>query len=334
MSTELEIAGIASASALTPGDRRAEPSGPCPNCGYPTPGKHCPDCGQLQSVYKRPLFSLILDGLRDSFALDGRIMRTLPKLFLKPGRMTRQYLDGERARFVPPFRLYLLSSLIFFLALFSIVPTPEIGSARVTPPQATNEEGQAAETLEDGSAMSGGVVISGDLLRPDGTVDREKLEANIRENSTLGPVWTGRIVDFANRIATAYENETLFITVLQGWAPRISFLQLPIFALLLALMYFWRRSYYMYDHLITALHLQSFLYLATTVAALLAVPTSGISIALLVLITPFYLYRQLRVTYGDGRILAVLRTLFMLILVLALIVVLAISLVLMGLYQL
>lgn len=55
------------------------------------------------------------------FALDGRLLRTLPMLMLRPGRMTRQYIDGMRARFVPPFRLFLLTSVIFFLTVFTVL---------------------------------------------------------------------------------------------------------------------------------------------------------------------------------------------------------------------
>ncbi|WP_373008285.1 DUF3667 domain-containing protein [Hyphomonas sp.] len=43
--------------------------------------------------------------------------RTLPDPLIRPGRMTRAYLDGQRARFIPPLRLYVLASLVLFVLL-------------------------------------------------------------------------------------------------------------------------------------------------------------------------------------------------------------------------
>ena len=50
-------------------------------------------------------------------ALDGRVVRTLPNLMGRPGRITRDYLKGRRARYMPPLRLYIVASLIFFLLI-------------------------------------------------------------------------------------------------------------------------------------------------------------------------------------------------------------------------
>ena len=338
MSTELEVAAAASAGGLVPADRRAAPEGPCRNCGHPEPGRHCPDCGQLQDDFKRPILSLIKTGIQDSFALDGRVMRTLPVLFGRPGRMTRNYLDGQRARYVPPFRLYLLASLIFFLALFSVVPAPELGSARLAPDEVADVLAVDPELLDpetpEGQSASGMIQLSGDVFRDDGSVDREKLAASIREGSNLGPVWTERVVDFTDRIATAYENETLFVTVMQGWAPRISFLQLPVFILLLGLLYVWRRKFLTYDHVITALHLQAFFYLMTTAVVLLVPALGAWPLLALAIVPPVYLTRQLRVTYGDGWIMAGLRAAVLLVLSVLLFAVLFVGVVLTGLYQL
>ena len=53
-----------------------------------------------------------LDGL---LSFDGRAWKTLPPLVVFPRRITRKYLSGSRARFIPPFRVYIIASLIFFL---------------------------------------------------------------------------------------------------------------------------------------------------------------------------------------------------------------------------
>lgn len=93
------------------------PDGVCANCGTTLMGPVCHACGQHADLYKRPVWRLIVDSMGDMFALDGRVVRTLVALMAFPGRVTRDYLKGRRGRYIPPFRLYLIASLAFFLIL-------------------------------------------------------------------------------------------------------------------------------------------------------------------------------------------------------------------------
>jgi hypothetical protein len=107
----------ASPPAITTRSRKGEP---CRNCGAPVAERYCSRCGQLASNFHRPFFSLVASSLADTFALDSRLWRSVPMLLFRPGRMTRNYLDGQRARYVPPFRLFLLASVLFFLTVFGL----------------------------------------------------------------------------------------------------------------------------------------------------------------------------------------------------------------------
>ena len=89
----------------------------CANCGAALAGQHCHVCGQVADDIRRPFVSLIKDALEGLFAIDGRVLNTVPPLLLRPGRVTADYLAGRRARFVPPFRLFLVSALIFLVAV-------------------------------------------------------------------------------------------------------------------------------------------------------------------------------------------------------------------------
>ena len=60
---------------------------------------------------------LAADWLGGAFGLDARLWRTLKLLFLRPGQLTVEFLEGRRARYLPPFRLYLISSVLLFLTL-------------------------------------------------------------------------------------------------------------------------------------------------------------------------------------------------------------------------
>ncbi len=117
----------------------AEP-GHCTNCGTQLQGPVCHHCGQLADEFHRPVRGLLGEIIEGFFALDGRVARTIPNLLLRPGRITRAYLKGQRARFMPPFRLYIIASLVFFLlapVASSLFDTPSVDDINETLENAT-----------------------------------------------------------------------------------------------------------------------------------------------------------------------------------------------------
>jgi Protein of unknown function (DUF3667) len=86
----------------------------CANCGATLAGPWCSRCGQHARESVRSVGALLHDAWHSLTHLDGRIGQTLRQLFLRPGSLTTEYLAGRRARYVPPFRLYLVCSLLFF----------------------------------------------------------------------------------------------------------------------------------------------------------------------------------------------------------------------------
>ena len=96
------------------------PPGQCSNCETRLSGPVCHSCGQSADHFHRPIWELITDVIDGLFGLEGRLWRTLPPLLFQPGRLTRSYLSGVRARYVMPFRLYLTASVLFFFAFFAL----------------------------------------------------------------------------------------------------------------------------------------------------------------------------------------------------------------------
>ncbi|MFK8029172.1 MAG: DUF3667 domain-containing protein [Gammaproteobacteria bacterium] len=91
------------------------------DCGSTLGGKFCHYCGQRKQRRVASAFSLAGEFVGDIFNWDSRVWRTLWPLFFKPGFLTKSYMEGKRERHVPPIRLYLISSIIFFL-LVSMSP--------------------------------------------------------------------------------------------------------------------------------------------------------------------------------------------------------------------
>ena len=86
----------------------------CGNCEAPLTGPYCAQCGQSAHESARSMHALWHDGWHSITHLDGRLWLTLRLLLVKPGEVSRQFIANHRARFLPPFRLYLIVSLVFF----------------------------------------------------------------------------------------------------------------------------------------------------------------------------------------------------------------------------
>lgn len=160
----------------------------CKNCDTPLEGRYCPRCGQRDIELERPLPELLGEVLRETLDVDGRAARTLWTLIRHPGVLTSEYLEGRRKRFSPPFRLYLIISVVFFV-------------------------------------LTAWVAGQGILLG---------------EGQTLEVDAPGQARLFAN------------------YVPRLMFILLPVFALILKAA-FRQRLYF--DHLIHALHIHSALFI-------------------------------------------------------------------------
>lgn len=135
--------------------------GACANCGAALDGPYCARCGQSTDELSRPVFALFTDWLDGIFTWDGRLLATLRALFLRPGAVARDYLDGKRARFTPPMRLYLLTSLMFFAAMAALhvrVIALDLSITRVEP-AASAPASEPAPDQEDADSGSPSATI-------------------------------------------------------------------------------------------------------------------------------------------------------------------------------
>ena len=135
MSGEGEAAGdvltgaiVASAIEGKAGKHGPEAHGKCLNCGAQLDGAYCASCGQRAHLH-RSLMHLGHDILHGVFHFEGKMWRTIPELFFHPGRLTRRYIDGERAKFVSPMALYLFTVFLMF-GVFSFTTSSIFDSAK------------------------------------------------------------------------------------------------------------------------------------------------------------------------------------------------------------
>jgi hypothetical protein len=272
------------------------PVGPglsCANCGRAFRGRFCPDCGQELQDVRRPIDQVVSEFLGDFLAFDARVWRTLVPLVAKPGELTREYLAGRRARYVPPFRLYVFGGFVYFTVMALTGGGPFA-------PVITSEDGVTSVSMRGIRLQSG---LSAEDANGAGTVAT-------REEGSEGGVFRR----FDEQAVAATRDQRAFARSLIGSLSYAHFLLMPIFALLLKSFY---RNRYVAEHLIFSLHFHAFVLLPGTVvvgaSALLGADAEGtggrvVSTAWLLAIAA-YLFVAMGRMYGESRRRTILKVL-------------------------
>lgn len=213
---------------------------PCPNCGEPLGGPFCGQCGQADTALDVPFRRIVGELLAELFNADSRAWRTARTLLLRPGLLTAEYNAGRRARYLPPLRVYMLSSLLFFF----VVATARVQLLEV---QFTDEDAARVAAGAPGAAAE----------NPDLRAASESTTANDLR------------AEFYRRLARmARDPERLNQFWLRIWAWTM-FALLPVFALLMRL-FFRRATPWYVRHLVFSLHLHAFAFLIFMVPILVA----------------------------------------------------------------
>jgi len=316
----------------------AEPDDHCPNCNAVMTGQYCGQCGQRAQSRLISIWELLRDAFGDLLELDSKIWQTLLPLATRPGQLTRNYLQGRRARFMPPFRTYLVLSLLFFLIAF-FDPRQTMGILFEEEPAPSTEQAEAErrdrEELLRELAEEGILVPSGRSGADEGS-EKDELTLSTQRSSDSG----APECNFANFGATempAWLSRRLTEDRLQTMCTRLVaedgsglrgvrdkllenlpaglFVLLPVMALILNLLYPLSRRYYV-EHLLFVIHYHAFIFLAlifqvlwSRFAALIRLPefvTSIVAVPLLIY-SIAYLYVALRRVYEQGRLPTLLK---------------------------
>jgi hypothetical protein len=209
----------------------APASGVCRNCGAGVPGRFCAECGQARDVHVPSTGELLHEALEGLTHSDSRLWRTLKLLILRPGELTLEFIRGRRAAYLPPFRLYLILSVLFFFCA-SLIKSHLV----------------VVSFSEDGSPTQ---------------MDASRLNCAdvdfpwLREH----PAWRPR-VDHACRAALA-DNGASWAHLVLSSIPKAMFVFLPLVAFL-NMLFYWRPRHPYAEHLVFFLHLHALFFCIAT----------------------------------------------------------------------
>jgi hypothetical protein len=266
---------------LTIAPERLAGSFECLNCGTVLQGPFCHYCGQPDRNFMRFFPVLLRELLEDFLDFDSRFMRTMKPLLFRPGKLTRDYLDGRRFRYTPPLRLYIFSSIAcFFLAAIvtsdsfeihtdgddvvagltiSGVDDPELQQAleRMDPDKRQKVEEalqDAAEAQEEEGEEDNTIMIG------DEPWDRETNPFILEWAPDWVNDWINDEIERSPQKGKEIkENPDLIKDKVFDVLPATMFVLLPIVALLFKFWYLFAKKYYI-EHLIFALHNHSFAF--------------------------------------------------------------------------
>ncbi|MEH6681867.1 MAG: DUF3667 domain-containing protein [Sediminicola sp.] len=102
----------------------------CLNCGHPLDlsDKYCPNCSQANSMKKLSIMDFFDEFFNSIISYDSKLLRTLYALLLRPGRITRDYIQGKRVSYTNPFRFLLSLAFVYFLMINAMQNFDEIDS--------------------------------------------------------------------------------------------------------------------------------------------------------------------------------------------------------------
>jgi hypothetical protein len=83
-------------------------------------GHYCHNCGQENLEPKETVWHLVQHFFNDITHFDGKFFETVKYLLRKPGFLSLEYTRGRRMSYLNPIRMYVFTSAIFFIILFSL----------------------------------------------------------------------------------------------------------------------------------------------------------------------------------------------------------------------
>lgn len=315
----------------------APPPKPCLDCGAPLEGKYCIACGQRAQLRNLSLPSLAHEAIHDLAQFDSRGWMTLRALLLRPGFLTSEFIHGRRTRYLPPFRLYLVLSLLFFVVL-SCKPGGDGVAIRTGPggtstvvsgsdPEALKEAiedvgrelgAEAASDPKAKAAAEKAIAMSQALADPDAPM-MQGAECKDMTWDAAGKAWIEpRLTSFCEHLKRVSKRQ--FGRELVRNIPKMMFLFLPLLALVNLLLYAFRRRKYV-EHLLFYVHFHAFAFLLLTLQILLSIVFDWLGLAfasgLLSFAVMVYLFvalfKAMRVVYGQSRLMTSLKYLMVLI---------------------
>lgn len=241
----------------------------CRNCKSTLQGEYCHYCGQKRIRHHDESFvHTFIHLLGDFIHFDTQVFATAIPLLFKPGFLTTEYLAGRRARYLNPIKSYVFLSFVFFFVFFMVNKKDEsavhidadakrviqqINRDTISIQPAVTPQSKGVYLVNDGMYHSVAQYDSVQRKLPeakrDGAVKQYFTRGLIRKGEELSQHPEDMLYDLSEKFAHNM--------------PKLAFILLPVFALLLKLVYL-RRNINYAAHFIFSVNMYNFFFLVAS----------------------------------------------------------------------
>jgi hypothetical protein len=349
----------------------------CLNCGTIVAGRFCQQCGQENIELKESVWDLVTHFFNDITHFHGKFFSTVWHLLTKPGFLSKEYVEGRRARYLHPIRLYVFTSAFFFIVFFTLFSSNNIGQSSRTRLEESDKRyevairnlEQSALTHADPVVNQTATTVLAQLKKEQATIhiqlDSIQARDSARKANSKGKLTTepAQGIEFSDEgiesfdvknvgyksvlayqrmqqalpashrdgwmrrqftgkvmqaVETGNANEQQYLKTLVDYLlhsfPKMLFITLPFFALLLKMLYRRRKDLYFADHAIYAIHLFCATFLITLFFFFADKLNDNLNWSIfsfiqfaLVVWAFIYQYKSMRYFYGQGRLKTILK---------------------------
>lgn len=276
----------------------------CLNCGIHVEGRFCQQCGQENVEVKESFFQLLRHFVEDLTHFDGKLWKTVKLLLFKPGSLTKLYIEGKRASYIHPIRMYIFVSAVFFLFMFTGEDPvkPERGASKA------NTSKDFASGFQEGLDLD----LDEDSVKyktiAEYNAAQQKLPSSKKDN------WIDAVIKKKGiEINEKYSGDKLKIgkALIEKFEHNFSkmlYISLPIFAFFIWVLYRRNKNHYFVDHVIFSIHIYCAFYIILFIAQMVTIVYdffSDQSFGVIAFIIPFtlffYLYKSLKNHFNQSR---------------------------------
>jgi hypothetical protein len=332
---------------MSAGKYRAEHN--CLNCGHLVEEHFCSHCGQENIEVREDAFHMLTHAVADYFHFESKFFATIKPLLVQPGVLTKEYVSGKRVSFIHPIRLYIFISIVFFLVMLSsnhdndkkekkvYTRGPQVKRDSLAAVQAAQIEKAMAnvpvsQTMKDSIVRAAVIQMKTDRKEKDRKkafqvnsewfVDSDTTVASYEKRQSLLPApkrdnFLKHYVIRRNLELQSYPDaEKKMTEEIMHNIPKMMFILLPLFALILKLVYFNKKKYY-YEHLIYSFHVHSAIFLSYLIYVGLShffklfYNLDGWFSFFWSLYLLWYIYKSLKSFYGSRRWVTILKFFFL-----------------------
>jgi hypothetical protein len=262
----------------------------CENCGAELTGRWCSQCGQPAIDYRRSFRHVIVDVLDSFLNWDSKFFATIAWLIVRPWHLTNEFLAGRRVRYLHPLRLYLLASILFFFAVNYWAKSIHLDPSKLSPKDRAEIEAdlkkedlppevraKIEKVLKESPPPETSKTLEASKGKDSSPAPEAKTEEASKKEAGTATTDERPLLQFDSEPTTPFEkwlqtrakekigehgsNAQLFLITVISNLPYMMLCCIPLFAFVLKILYI-RKGVFYIDHLVYALHIHTFAYIA------------------------------------------------------------------------